>query len=248
MRNLSNPPTAEEARAFIDESSFVWHQRFMLVPGVPTPGASDIEWLLWRGGFPDQLDGLSVLDVGASNAGAAFIAERRGAERVVAVDIYPPGWFGVDAIADFLGSRVEYVQGSVYELPRLVEGEFDVVLFLGVLYHLRHPLLAIDAVRAVTRMLAFIETAVADHELGADRPVVRFYRTGELGDDPSNWFAPTTSTLIDWCSSAGFLPEHVSSWPEGAAERAIVRATRSMGEPEFVQVSYERRLLASPAD
>jgi hypothetical protein len=68
----------------------------------------------------------------------------------VAVDIYPPQWFGFDALREFLGSSVEYLQGAVYDLSRLSRGErFDYVLFWGVLYHLRHPLLALDEVRAV---------------------------------------------------------------------------------------------------
>jgi tRNA (mo5U34)-methyltransferase len=234
----------------LDETSFVWFQRFELAPGVHTPGTADIESLLDRAGFPERLDGMTLLDVGTSNAGAAFIAERRGAARVVAVDIYEPDWFGVDALTSFLQSRVEYVRGSVYELPRLLHEPFDLVLFFGVLYHLRHPLLALDAVRALTGGTAFIETAVADHEVGdgSVAPLVRFYRRDELAGDSSNWFAPTTTTLLDWCWSCGLQPELVDKWPEEAPGRAVVRAQRMEGEPEFTQMSYERRLLAVPAD
>jgi tRNA (mo5U34)-methyltransferase len=226
----------------------VWFQRFELAPGVVTPGTADIEWLLARAGFPERLDGMTVLDIGTSNGGAAFISERRGAERVVAVDIFGPEWFGIDALRTFLGSSVEYVRASVYELEGLLDGEFDIVLFFGVLYHLRHPLLALDAVRALTRGTAFIETAVADHELAerATEPFVRFYRRDELGDDSSNWFAPTTTTLADWSVSCGLEPEFMDAWPEEAPSRAVLRARRKEGDPEFAQISYERRLHAVP--
>ena len=95
------------------------------------------------------------------------------------------------------------MRASVYELSSVLEEPFDVVLFLGVLYHLRHPLLALDEVRALTRKLMLLETAVSDHQLGersADS-IARFYRRDELGGDPSNWFAPTARGLVDWCCS-----------------------------------------------
>ena len=111
--------------------------------------------------------------------------ERWGAARVVAVDIYPPDRFGFDRLSRFLGSNVEYLQGTVYDLSRLVGGEtFDYVLFWGVLYHLRHPLLALDEVRSVLAPdgIVDIETAVSDDELAprSGLPVARFYRRDEL--------------------------------------------------------------------
>jgi tRNA (mo5U34)-methyltransferase len=237
-------PHADAARAFLDAAHFLWHQRFELAPGVHTPGASDIEWLLTAAGLPDDLSGQSVLDIGTSNGGAAFIAERRGAEEVVAVDIYAGDRFGLLALRDFLGSQVRFVQGSVYELPSLLDESFDVVLFLGVLYHLRHPLLALDAVRSRTRGVVLMETAVADYELGPLRntPVVRFYESDELGGDGSNWFAPSVAALMAWCASSGLEPQLLGAWPERAPERCLVRATPDPRGPPFERISYERPL------
>ncbi len=242
-------PTSEEARAFIADSSFIWHQRFELVPGVHTPGDHPLEYLFEVGAVPEDLRGKRVLDIGTSNGGAAFLMERRGAERVVAVDVYPPDWFGFDELHRFLGSEVEYLQGTVYELNRLVRAEdFDHVLFWGVLYHLRHPLLALDQVRSVVAEdgLVEIESAVSDSELGAcgKLPVSLFYRRDELGKDPSNWFSPTVACLQDWCLSSGLVPEQVETWGHG--KRCMVVARRSPGEPEFAQISYEVPLQAAP--
>jgi tRNA (mo5U34)-methyltransferase len=198
-------------------------------------------------GVPGDLSGRAVLDVGTANGGAAFVAERRGAERIVALDIYPPTWFGFDRLAACLKSSVEYVQGTVYELPGLVEGGFDDILFLGVLYHLRHPLLALDALRAVAHDAAdvYLETAVADSELAqrAAASLVRFYRGDELGEDASNWFSPTMRTLEEWCASSGYEVLSCAGAPQGSPpERAIARLRVELGDPEYERLSYEKSL------
>lgn len=237
-------PSAQEAREFVDRSSFAWHQRWELAPGVATPGPNDVGWLMNVVGLPEDLTGKSVLDIGASNAACAFEAERRGASRVVAVDILPPEHHGFTALAEFLESDAKFVRSSVYVLSSALEEQFDIVLFLGVLYHLRHPLLALDEVREVTRGEMFLETAVSDgalREVG-DRPVTAFYRGDELGKDPSNWFAPNTRALVDWCASCGFDAKLVDAWPPERPERAAVRGRRLAGEPEWRGRSYERPL------
>jgi tRNA (mo5U34)-methyltransferase len=100
----------ETAEALSGDTSIVWHQRFQLAETVGAPGAHDIEQLVDRLALPARLDGLTVLDIGTCNGGAAFIAERRGAERVVGVDIYSPSHFGFDRIREGLGSN-EWLHG-----------------------------------------------------------------------------------------------------------------------------------------
>ena len=241
-------PTAAQALALAQRTDFVWHQRFELAPGVMTPGANDVGFLVDRASLPERLDGESVLDIGTTNGAFAFELERRGAGRVVAVDVLDADHFGFNAIKALLNSSAEHVQASVYELPEILAEQFDIVLFLGVLYHLRHPLLALDNVRALTRGVAYIESAVCDAELPdlTTTAVARFYRRAELGGDPSNWFAPNVAALADWCRSCGLEPEHVAAWPEGAPSRAMVVARSSPGEAEYQQISYERPLIASP--
>jgi tRNA (mo5U34)-methyltransferase len=244
FRGSPSAPPVAEAQAFIEASDFVWHQRFELAPGVTTPGSHDIGYLIDASKLPEDLRGKTVLDIGTANGGSAFILEKRGAEKVVAMDIYPPDWFGFAALRDFLDSRVEYVQGTVYELTRLLSGtSFDVVLFFGVLYHLRHPLLALDEVRAAlsTDGIAAIESAVCDDKIGGlpFEPFARFYRGDELANDPSNWFVPTVACLSDWCSSAGLAPLRPHVWGEAQMQRCLLTAHRTKGPPEFLQLSYE---------
>jgi tRNA (mo5U34)-methyltransferase len=249
--------SVDEARRFLQDADFVWYQKFELVPGVETPGVNDVRRLFEAGRIPEDLTGLSVLDVGTANGGIAFSAERRGAERVLAVDIYPEHWFGVDRLKDFLGSSVEHRRLSVYDLVGGIEERFDIVFFCGVLYHLRHPLLALDNVRAVLKEggLVLIETAVADRELGseASKPVVRFYRGSELGEDPSCWFAPSTAALREWCASSGLEPEEddARTGLAGklvASRRVLMRARRTHGPPEFAENSYDPVLRGIPAE
>jgi tRNA (mo5U34)-methyltransferase len=246
-------PSVDAARAFIEASSFIWHQRFELAPGVYTPGVNDLDLLFGMASFGDDLTGRTVLDIGTTNGGAAFMLERLGAERVVAVDVCSDDLFGIAQTRNLLGSSVEYVQGTVYELSALMQGEtFDVVLFWGVLYHLRHPLLGLDQIRAVVSPAGelSIETAVSDHELAsvAHLPVARFFRRGELGGDPSNWFAPTVVGLKEWCASAGLtiISEHV--WGNGPGERCLMMARRTEGDPEYATISYEVPLRGTPAE
>jgi tRNA (mo5U34)-methyltransferase len=235
-------PDADSARRFVDASDFLWHQAFELAPGVRTPGANQIDWLIDAAQLPADTTGLSVLDIGATNGATAFEMERRGAERIVAVDIYDESRFGFRAIADFLDSKVEFVQASVYELPSVLHETFDLVIFWGVLYHLRHPLLALDMVRDLTAVTLSVETAVAADEGEHGSSLVRFYRRDELGGDPSNWFAPTVPALEGWIGSSGFDVQWVKTWPDGAPSRAVVSARTVDGPAEFETLSYEQRL------
>jgi tRNA (mo5U34)-methyltransferase len=233
--------TPERAREFIAASRFIWHQRFALAPGVTTPGPSNVSFLLDRAGIPADLTGSSVIDIGTANGGCAFEVERRGATRVVAVDMWPPERFGFSDLKRLYDSDVEFVQSNVYELPERVEEQFDLVLFFGVLYHLRHPLLGLDRVREVSKREIAVETAVCDHEIPAlrEEPYVRFYRSKELKGDGSNWFAPSVRALTDWMGSCGFDVTRTTAWPEDAPQRAIVSAVRGQGTPEFRKLTYE---------
>ena len=234
-------PTPEEARTFLDTTSFVWHQRFGLAPGVTSPGVNDIEWLLTAAEIPADLAGRSVLDIGTSNGGVAFEAERRGASRVVAVDIYDDHHFGVQPLARLFDSNIEFVKSYLYELPERLDATFDLVVFWGVLYHLRHPLLGLDALRRLTTGWVSMETAVtvaADNRPGS---LARFFETDELAGDGSNWWAPSVDALNGWCRSAGFDMSALRLLPDDdAPERALARLTPTEGEPEYMRVSYER--------
>ncbi len=196
-----------------------WFHQIEVAPGVVTPGgdasASKLEW--WD--LPHDLHGKRALDIGCYEGFFSFAMERRGAE-VVATDIWAYGSNGFKICKELLGSNVEYRQASVYDLNPETFGYFDIVLFAGVLYHLRHPLLALERVRSVCTDAAFIETQVCDNALVCgdgsmsalsvaapglvDVPMAQFYPGGELWGDTSNWFSPNLAALEGWLTTSGF--------------------------------------------
>ena len=213
---------------------YVWHQSFM-VEGVRTPGAQDIYWLIERAGLPNDMTGMRVLDVGTTNGAVAFECERRGASEVLATDIVGPDHYGFAEIAQRIGSNVSFRQCSVYGMAHQVKEPFDLVVFWGVLYHLRHPLLALDNLRAVTAGHLSLETAVLD----GDQCRADFFRGDEYASDSSNWWVPTVSCLTALLHSSGFHVQGLSSWGDASGKRAICSARTVDGPPEYSLVSYE---------
>ena len=133
-----------------------WFHRIDLGGGVITPGSDDTATKLAQIRLPEDLTGKSVLDVGAWDGYFSFEAERRGASRVVALDggvwtVPQIGRRGFDYARRALGSKVEAVQMEVLEMGPERPGVFDLVLFLGVLYHLPNPLAGIYQAASCTR-------------------------------------------------------------------------------------------------
>jgi tRNA (mo5U34)-methyltransferase len=161
-----------------------------------------------------DLRGKRVLDIGAASGWNSFELEKRGAS-VVALDCiaYPEFHYAKRA----LDSKVELVVLDVDEISRERLGSFDYVLCFGVLYHLRHPLLALEKICSITREMAFIESYVIDPDASFPGCVMEFYETNELGGQIDNWWGPTAACLAALCRSAGF----------GTVENLYVRDRRA---------------------
>jgi tRNA (mo5U34)-methyltransferase len=182
-----------------------WWHSIDLGNGVVTPGVHPIEELrdnFARFRLPDDLRGKSLLDIGCWDGFYSFEAERRGA-RVTAVDCWRPENFFRARAA--LQSPIEFHELSVYDVNKAALGSFDIVFFLGVLYHLRHPLLALEQVCEVTRDFAVIETHVIDNLFDARNPVMEFYEFDELGGQYDNWWGPNVECLTKMARAAGFV-------------------------------------------
>ena len=103
-----------------------------------------------------------------------------------------------------LGSKVEHVVADIcYLTPRDI-GYFDIVLFFGVLYHLKHPMLALERVCELTKDLACIESFVTDDQPYGTVPAMEFYEGSQLGGQFDNWVGPNISCLLAMCRTAGF--------------------------------------------
>src|ERR1035438_8109563 len=186
--------------------------------GTVLPGLIGVEALRARVRafpIPEDLIGRRVLDVGAASGWNAFEMERRGAE-VVAVDCVE--YSELREVGELRGSRIDYRLLDVDELDPAGVGTFDCILFFGVLYHLRHPLLGLERICALARDSVFIESFVADG-LGerSDACTMEFYETDELGGQIDNWFGPTTKCLMAMCRSAGFAQVKLEYVGEGRA-------------------------------
>ena len=186
-----------------------WYHSIRLRDGAVIQGLIPVEALEARlKGFPipTDLTGKRVLDVGAATGWCSFEMERRGAE-VVAVDCVEYEDFYT--AKKLLGSQVEYRVLDMEEMTPEALGVFDCVLFFGVLYHLRHPLLGLERLCALTRDTAYVESFVSDSHLSAEERAgmpctMEFYEIDELGGQIDNWVGPTTNCLLAFCRSAGF--------------------------------------------
>jgi tRNA (mo5U34)-methyltransferase len=187
-----------------------WYHSIDLPDGRIIPGIISVEALRARMdafGLPADLRGKRVLDVGAATGWCSFEMERRGAE-VVAVDCVEYDDFRV--AHRILDSEVNYRILDVDELTPELLGTFDIVVFFGVLYHLRHPLLGLEKILALARDTVLVESFVCDGHLSeADRKAngcyMEFYETDELGGQIDNWVGPTVNCLVALCRAAGFV-------------------------------------------
>lgn len=213
-----------------------WYHRIEVAPGVVTPGINQSSAALEALQLPADMRGLRVLDIGTRDGFFAFECERRGAT-VVAVDSAPIEQTGFAVAARLLGSHVQYQQRTIWDLSRAVDGEFDIVLCLGLLYHLRDPLAALDLVRSLCRGTLYLETAVLHpasskvfNDIGkwsaavADFdtiPLMQFLPGRVANNDPTNFWLPNAACLKAMLEESNFTVEHVTV--HGARAVAVAR-------------------------
>ncbi|MBI5929664.1 MAG: methyltransferase domain-containing protein [Chloroflexi bacterium] len=192
-----------------------WYHRIQLPGGIVTPGSNHSDATLAHLdtlGLPQDCTGLRVLDISCRDGFFTFELEKRGAE-VVGIDYVQPENTGFPIVSKILGSKATYQVENIYNLSPEVHGTFDIVLFLGLLYHLRNPLLAIDHVRSVTKPggKVFVETHLIDNFVTLadgtavkladvaptleDVPLLQFYPGDSLLGDHTNKFGPNMAAL-----------------------------------------------------
>ena len=212
-----------EAQRLVDAVPH-WHHRIEVVPGVFSRGTYDPTSMLDQMGLPQRLDGMRVIDIGCNDGFFSFALEDRGAE-VTAVDHSPPTP-GFALTHRLRGSSVTHLRDNIYDMTPDKYGRFDIVLFLGVIYHLRHPLLGIDIASLLCKGTLVVETHGLDDgfilpEGGAttldDRrlQIMQFYPGRELAGDESNWWAPSLSCLSAMMETAITRVRHACIWSPG---------------------------------
>jgi tRNA (mo5U34)-methyltransferase len=206
-----------------------WYHSMELPDGRVIQGYQSLDVLRRRAAqfpIPADLHGRRVLDIGAWDGWFTFEMERRGAQ-VVSVDSTSFERYRV--AHDLLHSKAEYRIDDVCRLTPHTIGYFDIVLFLGVLYHLKHPVLALERACELSTDLVCVESFVTDD--GADlsaKPVMEFYETTELCGQFDNWVGPNVPCLLAMCRSAGFASVQLESVLD---HRAHVTCRRLWPEP-----------------
>ena len=215
-----------------------WYHIITLPDGTVTPGILPFAPEAYQ--LPESFAGKRVLDVGSWDGYFTWEALKRGAAEVIAIDDFSDipnfdagfqTWQTWDLCREAFGFRnCDRINMSLYDVTPERMGLFDYVLFYGVLYHCRHPLLALDRLSAVCRGEIRVETAVCDDYspyrggLGNGYPseetqcLAEFYPRNEYASNATNWWAPNIYCLKSMMSAAGFqvgtmwkyeVPEHL---------------------------------------
>lgn len=180
----------------------------------------NVKWRHFAHAVPKDLRGMTVLDIGCNGGFYSIEMKRRGADRVVAVDTETMYLNQARFAAEMSGVEIEFRELSVYDVAKLGE-RFDLVIFMGVLYHLRHPLLALDLIHDhVARDLMLFQSmqrGSADVEpLEPDYPIEEtkiFDRPGypkmhfvehRYSHDDSNWWIPNRACVEAMLRDSGF--------------------------------------------
>jgi tRNA (mo5U34)-methyltransferase len=199
--------------------------------------------------IPADLTGLSVLDIGCNGGFYSIEMKRRGASRVLGIDFDEDYLAQARFAAEVSGHAIEFAKLSVYDVGAIGE-TFDIVLFMGVLYHLRHPLLALDLIhehvagdllifQSMQRGSTQVDDIAADYGFGETEhfdsrgyPKLHFIEKN-YSNDPTNWWAPNAACAEAMLRSAGFA---ITDHPEQE-----VYICRRVEAPEWAGAVYPAR-------
>lgn len=199
------------------------------VPTAPDHFLGDFPAVKWKpiaSAIPDDLSGASILDIGCNGGFYSLQMKRRGARRVLGIDVDERYLNQARFAAQTLGMEIEFEKRSVYEVDTL-PGQFDYVFFMGVLYHLRYPLFALDKVikkvvpggRLVFQTMLRGSSAARQWEENyqfwntqifaePDWPAMYFVERS-YANDPTNWWIPNRAAAEAMLRSSGLeILEH----------------------------------------
>lgn len=211
-----------------------WHHRFEIVPGIVTPGSYDPGFLLEKMNLPTDLSGRRVLDLGCSDGFFSLALARRGAA-VLCIDYRPKNVNGFGVMEAVTGLSFDYRQMNLYDVTRERLGTFDIVLFLGVLYHLPDMIRGLSVVESVCSDTVFLETHCATDLSGSDS-LARYHKEASLGFDGTNFWSPNPSCLADMLHDCGFEVQSLETWETRCFIRG--RALKSVDRLDKTKTAY----------
>ncbi|MFN2532120.1 MAG: DUF1698 domain-containing protein [Pyrinomonadaceae bacterium] len=249
--------TREEILSRIDQLG-PWFHCIELGPGLVTKTASAVgepvdhplpTWKKVKATLPNDVSGMSVLDVGCNAGFYSIELKKRGAQRVVGVDSQRNLVRQAMFVRDALGVDVEYQRLSVYELDPRHLGQFDITLALGLIYHCKHLVLALEKLFAVTRKLLILETAIyppenspGSFEYGVGgrqstlHPLAYVENTREAKEAIYNWFLPSVESLRALLKNVGF--DETEVFPAATGDRAILACRKREPFPDSRSINY----------
>jgi tRNA (mo5U34)-methyltransferase len=226
-------------------------------PNHPLGDFPAFKWAQLREGLPDDMSGWQVLDIGCNAGFYTFELAKLGAE-VDAIDVDPHYLRQAHWASDKLGlsDKIEFRQMQVYELARSSKS-YDLVLFMGVFYHLRYPLLALDIVAERTeRILAFQSLSTLD-KATVDQPEdftmakrelmehpgwpkMSFIRR-QFQSDPTNWWVPNRACIQAMLNDVGFRIDSSPGDEMYVCERDEELTAASLRDPDELTAAIGHR-------
>lgn len=201
--------TPVEAEQIVAERPW-WYHRFEIFPGVVTPGVYDPSGTLERLDLPADMTGLRVLEIGPADGYFTKMMTARGAE-VTAVDYAAKDFYGFGTMERLSGRSFNFINANIYNIGSLGLEPFDLVICLGVLYHLPDMLRGLWGLRPLVKGRLILETAVSrKHE---DEPFAE-YRPGVSDNgDYTNFWSPNPLCCEKMLNDCAFTVEKV--WVNG---------------------------------
>jgi tRNA (mo5U34)-methyltransferase len=230
---MANLDTTSANTALQDEiNALWWFHQIDFGNGILSPGwikKSKIERVS-KILFDLPVEGKSVLDIGCWDGAYSVEAVRRGARRVLATDHFTWSEQGCGDRRAFeltrkhLAPSIEVMDIDVPDLSVDRLGTFDIVLFCGVFYHLRHPFEALERVAKMASECLVVETHLMRLPF-TTRPHMRFYPGRELSNDATNWWSPNKSCVLAMLRDLGFK-RITMKHPDYRLRRGIFHAWR----------------------
>jgi tRNA (mo5U34)-methyltransferase len=218
-----------------------WWHRVPLPDGRVTPGKASVYQTHGAYLFDHiPFKGKTVLDVGCWDGYFSFMAEKRGASRVVGMDdckrFHADGMAGFWFLHDQFKSRVEFRDGNLFDPP---SEKFDIVLCYGVLYHLNDPLVGATNCFQMANELVCFEGLIFKE----DRPILSLLRPGELNKDTSNFYRISTGYLTCVGDINGFVLEREAVSPTCRGSMLFRRVKPASATHALESFSHPPRLI-----
>ena len=200
------------------EAEPYWFQKIEVLPGFYSNGWSNprLEKLPYFG-LPEDLTGKRVLDIGCAEGFFSFEAEKRGAREVIGIDSFPDSVRRFNIVKEARQSAATAFLMNVYDLEPKRLGTFDLVLFYGVFYHLKHPQYALERIHSVCAGDLLFQTFMLEEPTVKGTPWARYYPHGMMSGKENELFDPTIFWLFNsacclaMLDAVGFVDSEVIS-------------------------------------